>query len=459
MNKFQNDDRVLWRRRWMQTSAGILGAAALARAAAKRVMPTLSARSAARVIGANDRINVAIIGVGGMGGGHLRALRRQSEETGDVQVVAACDIYQRRKERARELGKLGERDVGHDYRELLERSDVDAVFIATPDHWHAQMAVDAMAAGKDVYLQKPMTLTLEEAREVAQAAGKYGRILQVGSQHLSDLRHRQAREWIEQGEIGELLWAQATASRNSLYGEWNYRIEEDASAANLDWNRWLGSAPRRPFSAERYFRWRKYWDYSGGIATDLFYHLLGPLLHDMGPHFPTRVTGCGGIYVQKDREVPDTCAILVEYPNFYINLSGSMANASAVKHFPTVIYGHKGTIVFDADQVTLLREPIFAPEQAPAAADSGTAFRPPATDLNRAHTDNFLACVRSRQEPLLHPLLGYQVMTAIKLGVDSYRLGRVMFFDPASRKVSSRAGARPAFEGDGKNHPPEPRRG
>ncbi len=421
-------------------------------ARAEALKPSIPARSASRVPGANDRINVGMIGVGGMGTGHLRSFVKQSEETKDIQVVAVCDVYTKRKERARDIARLTDKDVHHDYRELLARNDVDGVVIATPDHWHAQMAIDAMAAGKDVYLQKPMTLTIPEARRIAEAAARYKRILQVGSQHLSDPRHHKARELIQQGEIGELLWAQCTYSRNSKRGEWNYRVEPEGTPQTIDWPRWLGPAPKRPFSAERYFRWRKYWDYSGGIATDLFYHRLGPVVFAMGAQFPTRVTGSGGIYVQKDREVPDTYATVIEYPNFYINISASMANAAAIRYFPEVIYGHKGTIVFDRNRVLVVPEPVFM-AQPGDPLKAAKVYEVPPVNIGRAHTDDFFACMRSRRQPVLDPDLGYKIMVAIKLGVDSYREGKVKFFDDRTHKVVDKPAPRPAYEGDGKNEP------
>ena len=411
---------------------------------ARPIKPSVSARSAARVIGAGDRINLGIIGIGGNGFGNLRSFVEQSEEKKDVQIVALSDIYTKRKERARTTAKLEQKDVHHDYRDLLARPDVDGVFIATPDHWHAQMAVDAMAAGKDVYLQKPMTYTIEEARQVADAAAKYKRVLQVGSQHLSDPRWHKARELIAGGEIGEPLWAQTTYSRNSKEGEWNYFVDEEGTPENIDWTRWLGTATKRSFSAERYFRWRKYWDYSGGIATDLFYHRLGPMLYAMGAQFPTRVSSSGGIYVQKDREVPDTYATTIEYPNFYVTLSSSMANAAGNKYFPEVIYGHKGTIVMSADGLSV------QPEGAKADTWKEVAIAR-AAPINRLHTDNYLECMRSRQQTVLNPELGYKIMVAIRLGVDSYREGKVKFFDAASQKPVERGPARASYEGDGKN--------
>jgi predicted dehydrogenase len=407
-----------------------------------------AARSAARVIGANDRINVGMIGVGGMGFAHLRDFVRQSDTDRDIQVVAVCDVYTKRKERARAAAKLQEKDAHHDYRDLLARSDIDAVLIATPDHWHARQAVDAIAAGKDVYVQKPMTYTIAEARAVADAARKHGRIVQVGSQGLSSPGTQKARELIAEGRIGEVLWAQATSSRNSSLGEWNWRVEPEGTAETIDWPRWLGPAPKRPFSPERYFRWRKYWDYSGGIATDLFYHSIGPLIYATDAGLPVSVSATGGIYVQKDREVPDTYATTVEYPNFYMTLSGSMANAAGNRHHGTAIYGHKGTITFERGAVVLTPE-IITPsafDKRPDPVPERFALPPREGDGHRLHTDNFFSCMRTRKKPNLDAELGYAIMVAIRLGVDAYRARQTKYF--------GRAPKRPEWEGDGRNHSP-----
>ena len=449
------DRREFLNRSSLAAAAASVGVAS-AKTSKKPLKPRVTARSASRVVGANDRINVGSIGVGGMGTAHLRAFVQQSERDKDIQVVAVCDVYKRRKERALSVAKLAEKDVHHDYRDLLARGDVDAVVIASPDHWHGQMAVDALTAGKDVYLQKPMTYTIEEARLVAEAAKRHNRIVQVGSQGLSSPGTHKARELIEKGEIGELVWAQGTSARNSMLGEWNWRVEPEGTPETIDWPGWLGPAPKRPFSAERYFRWRKYWDYSGGIATDLFYHTLGPLLFAMGAQFPACVTASGGIYVQKDREVPDTYATLIEYPNYYIELSGSMANAAGGRFHGTVIYGHKGTITFGGGRVVVTPE-VLTPGSFDKRKEATpkTYDLPPSRDAHRDHTDNFFACMRSRKAPNLNAELGYQIMVAIRLGVDAYRERRAMLFDPKTAKTVARLPRRPEWEGDGKNHEDE----
>ncbi len=186
-------------------AAGAIGGIASGKSY-RNLKPTVTARSAARVIGANDRINIGSIGTGGMGTAHLHDFVKQSAEDKHIQIVAVSDVYTVRKENARKIAGLSEKDVHHDYRDLLARSDVDAAVIATPDHWHGQMALDALTAGKDVYLQKPMTYSFEEARLIAETVAKTGRVLQVGSQGLSSPGIHKAKELIEQGEIGDLLW-------------------------------------------------------------------------------------------------------------------------------------------------------------------------------------------------------------------------------------------------------------
>ncbi|MBI3694587.1 MAG: Gfo/Idh/MocA family oxidoreductase, partial [Acidobacteria bacterium] len=427
-----------------------LGTAVAGLSLAQRLSGKAARPANARVIGANDRINFGMIGVGGMGFGHVRQLVARGKDQADVQVVAASDIYTRRKKRTQEYASLAEKDLHHDYRELLARSDVDAVVIATPDHWHARMAIDALNARKDVYLQKPMTYTIEEAHDVAAAVERTQRVLQVGSQHTSDLRFHRAKEVIEKGWIGAPLWFQGTYSRNSIYGEWNYKIEDDGDDRNIDWKAFLGSAPKRAFSQDRYFRWRKYWDYSGGIATDLLYHKLAPFLLALGPQFPVRVTANGGIYVHKDREVPDTYSTTVEYENFYAVMSSSMASAAGNQGLRDIIYGHDGSIQFLPNQILVTPERQFRKKFADATGKDELTIEVEKQNIGELHMENFLASVRSRQQPVFNAAFGYRVMAAIKLGVDSYRQNKLMAFDPKSEKVIKTAPKRPGYEGTGK---------
>ena len=422
-------------------------------------VPTLAAAPAAsRILGANDRINVGMIGVGSKGGGHLRMLLRRSHEEGDIRIAAISDIYRKRRDEALTLAKLKPKHSYVDYRELLARSDIDAVWIATPDHWHFTMALDALAAGKDVYLEKPMTYTIEEARRITEVVERTGRVLQVGSQHLSDRRYHEALKVIERGWIGPVLWAQDTYCRNSLYGEWNYTIDAEGTPDNIDWDRFIGTAPARSFSAERFFRWRKYWDYSGGIATDLFYHRLAPLMLMMGKEFPQRVSGHGGIYVHREREVPDTYATVIEYSSHYVNLSASMASSAGNTGMPTMVYGHEGAISFLPGAIQVMPEYQFASKFREATGEDVLHVEVEQRNVSADHIADFLSCMRSRAKPVFDARFGYQVMTAIRLGVDSYRSGRLIAYDPHGQRILPAPEPRRLYEGSGKNFEEPPRR-
>jgi predicted dehydrogenase len=399
--------------------------------------------AATRARAANDRLNLGIIGVGGMGFSHVQMLKPRT----DVQITAVSDIYTRRKQRARDFLGISDKQIHHDYKDLLARSDVDAVFVVTPDHWHYRMAIDALDAGKDVYVQKPMAYRIEEAKSLAERVKKTGRILQVGSQYASEPQYHRARELVAQGAIGKPLWAQGTYCRNTFHGEWNYSIDPEGTEDNIDWKRFLGSAPKRPFSQDRYFRWRKYWDYSGGIATDLLYHRLIPFLVTLGPQFPVRVSANGGIYVHKDREVPDTISTTIEYPDFQVVMSSSMAADLPGDHLSPVIYGHEGTIEFRGKELVVTPEPIFAKTSNKQPQRIPTETR----DLHVAHMENFFDCVRSRKPPNLDADFGYRAMVAIGLGVEAYRESRQLAFDPATERVVKSAPHRDAYEGAGKN--------
>ena len=425
--------------------------------AASATAPAI-ASSATPVLGANDRINVGMIGVGSKGRQHLRNLLSRSRERGDVRVTAISDIYRKRRDEALLRSGLEGSHGYVDYRELLSRPDIDAVWISTPDHWHATMALDAMEAGKDVYLEKPMTYTIEEARRVAASVKRTARVLQVGSQHVSDRRYHEARKVIDKGWIGPVVWAQSTYCRNSLYGEWNYTIDPEGTPENIDWDRFLGAAPSRPFSAERFFRWRKYWDYSGGIATDLFYHRLAPLMLMMGKEFPRQVSAHGGIYVHRDREVPDSYATLIEFGSHFVNIASSMASTAGNVGMPPMIYGHEGAISFLPGAIEVRPEYQFAEKFRSATGHEVLRIEVDQNSIAAAHATDFLDCMRTRRDPALDAQFGYQVMTAIRLGVDSYRQGRMISYDPHGQRVLPSVTARPAFEGTGKNVNEPPRR-
>lgn len=399
------------------------------------------------VLGSNGNINVALIGVGGRGSDLLQWVMKTGEQPNTpAKVVAVCDVYAKRLNKAKATANC---EGTLDYREILERKDVDAVIIATPDHWHARIAIEAMDKGKDVYLEKPMTHTVEEAKRVYEKVKSSGRVLQVGSQTTSSDQWWKARKAIQDGMIGKLLMSQGSYHRNSTAGEWNWRIDPEAGPEGkgedfIDWKTWLGDAPKRAYDADRFFRFRKYWDYSGGIATDLFYHVMAPLNICWGEsQFPYRVMGSGGTYIFKDeREVPDTFNLIADYAAGHsLVLSSSMANDT---HIPGLIRGHEGTIMMvpggqfegRVDYITVTPQRIA---KQGFKEKYGTLEMMIECEPRETHMENFLRCVRTREKPVLDALTAYKAMVTIGMSVQSYREGRVLYFDEQKQKVVSEA--------------------
>jgi predicted dehydrogenase len=258
---------------------------------------------------ANNQIQVALIGAGGQG----MADARMSIEAG-AKLVAVADVYDGRLDRSREMWGAG-LFTTRDYREVLARTDVDAVIVATPDHWHRQISIDALNAGKDVYCEKPMVQRLEDGKDVIEAARRTGRVFQVGSQRVSSIIYQKAKDLMAAGAIGELNTVEAWWDRNDAIGAWQYSIPPDASPATIDWDRFLGRAPKVAFDPVRIFRWRNYRDYGTGVAGDLFVHLFSGLHFITGAVGPERVYATGGLRFWKDgRDVPDVMFGLYDYP-------------------------------------------------------------------------------------------------------------------------------------------------
>ncbi len=423
------------RRDFVKTSAAAVGAAAI-----------YHRNIHARVIGANDRINIGCIGVGGRGTGVMQWAMRVGSSTQPAQVVAVCDVYRKRLTNARTISKAEMATL--DYREIIARKEIDAVIIATPDHWHAPMSIEAMKAGKDVYCEKPMTRTVEEARKFYEAAKATNRVVQIGSHTTSSDQWWKARKAIADGMIGQLLMSQGSYHRNSIEGEWNWRIDEAAGPNAkgedyIDWNMWLGNAPKRPYNAERFFRFRKYWDYSGGIATDLFYHVVAPLNICWGEaQFPYKVIASGGTYVFKDgREVPDTFHLIAEFAKGHsLVLSSSMANST---HIPGLIRGHEGTIMmvpggqFEGRVafITVTPEGIAKKKFVEKWGSEEVKLE---TEKREDHMENFLRCIKSREKTVLDALTAYKAMATIGMSVQSYREGKALYFNEATQRVTDK---------------------
>jgi predicted dehydrogenase len=394
-----------------------------------------------RALGANDRIGIAVIGVGGMGSGHLGGLVKRATAD-NLQVRAVCDVYQRRLSRAMTTaGCEGDRD----YRRVLDRKDLDAVLIATPDHWHAKIAIDAMDAGKHVYVEKPMTHTVDQALALRSAVKRTGKVLEVGPQATGDDGYWQAHEAIKTDRIGKVTWAQGSYNRNARTCLFNTHQKIDPTAGPdksgddfIDWDMWLGHkwglAPKIPWTPEHFFRFRKYWPYNGGVATDLLYHKLAPLILAItGPNGrqPIRVSAGGGLYIEKDgRDIPDTFLLTIDYPGeFSVFLVSTLTNDTQL---PDRIYGKHGTIELGGDP--LLRANGDFTEEF-KTKNAGQAEAKLARQPRPDQVGNFLQVMRGQGALHCNADLGAATMIAIKLGVESYRQSKTMNWDPERERL------------------------
>jgi predicted dehydrogenase len=410
----------------------------------------------------NDKIQFACIGFGIMGQGDVAT----AVTVPGTKLVAVADIYQGRLDLAKErYGK----DIftTRDYREILARPDIDAVIVATPDHWHQQQAIDAMKAGKDVYCQKPMVQKVEEGAAVIQAEGETKRILQVGSQRASSILYAKARDLVKQGVLGEVRMVEAFWDRNSPQGAWQYSIPPDASPATVDWDRFLGSAPKRPFEPIRLFRWRNYQDYGTGVAGDLFVHLFTGIHYVMDSKGPNRVMTTGGLYHWKDgRDVPDLMMGIYDYPktaghpefnlslrlNFlagggdgsgfrFVGSEGvldlAVGGALVLRRKPKVT--DPGTTAGTFSQATaaeILRQHAAKyPAQRPSAdgMQANTEQRwvlPPGYTEQYAHHANFFEHIRSRQPVIEDATFGLRAAGPALLSNVSYFTRKTVNWDP-----------------------------
>lgn len=266
--------------------------------------------AAEKKISANDKIRVACIGMGIMGYNDVRS----ALQVPGVELAAACDLYTGRLERAKEL--FGpDLITTRDYREILERSDIDAVIIAPSDNWHARMTIDALNKGKAVYCEKPMVQKISEGLPVIEAQKKSGKPLQVGSQWVSGLSVQKGREYYKAGEIGQLTVIEAATDRQSALGAWQYTMPLDASPETIDWDRYIAGMGKLPYDPKKFFWWRNYRDFGTGMAGDLFVHLLSTIHTVTGSLGPTRIFASGGLTYWKDgRDVPDVMTAIMEYP-------------------------------------------------------------------------------------------------------------------------------------------------
>ncbi len=421
---------------------------------------------------ANDRVRLATIGMGIIGFIDTDT----ALQVPGVELVAASDLYDSRLCRTKEY--YGDHVfTTRDYREVLARPDVDAVIISVPDHWHARMAIDAMEAGKDVYLEKPMVQDLSDGHKVIDAQRRTNRIVQVGSQFKSDVVYDKAKELYESGVIGTLNLVRAQYSRHSALGAWQYSIPPDVTAADVDWDRFLGDAPKRPFDPVRFFRWRNYQDYGTGIPGDLFVHLFTGINHVLSSDGPVRAMAQGGIrYWNDGRDVPDVILALYEYPKsdthpgFTLSMQSNFADGSGggtqfefIGSEGVISVGGSGlkvsqsplrdssleSLVEGYNSVRTWCEPtreVFAanwqeehpgPLMARALSEVTEFDAPSGYDSRYDHFVNFFEGVRNRTPTVEDAVVGFRAAAPALLANLSYFDKRIYDWDPVGMKLVS----------------------
>ncbi|QHN04294.1 Gfo/Idh/MocA family oxidoreductase [Granulicella sp. WH15] len=408
----------------------------------------------------NDNIHLALIGAGIQGQGDTKT----ALQVPGVKLVAVADCYDGRLAHAKELWGA---DVftTRDYREILARPDVDAVLIATPDHWHKQAAVDAMKAGKDVYLEKPMIHLYSDGPEIIDTARSTDRILQVGSQRVSNVAYSKAKELLAAGAIGKLNTVNARWDRNSSMGAWNYTVPLDASPETCDWPRFLGTAPKIAWNPEHFFQWRKWKAYGSGVAGDLFVHLFSGTHFITGSHGPTRAMGTGSVRYWKDgRDADDVMLALFDYPEgFNLSLRVNFVNGGEESE-GFLFTGDEGTMEIAGNSVIVTRVPherdpgmtigTFTNDmQRQLTAEHGRKYpvEHPAGSTYAAvenysaprgysdsydHFHNFFNSVRTRRQPVEDATFGFRAAGAALLSNLSIEKDAIVHWDPETMKLA-----------------------
>ncbi len=354
-----------------------------------------------QVRGANDRVAVGFIGLGAMGSGNLR----YSMSVPGLQPAALCDVYQPHLERAEAAARKGGFEIKgtDDFRKIIDDKSIDAVCISTPDHWHPYMTVEACKAGKDVYVEKPAGVYVDEGQKMVEAARKYKRIVQAGTMQRSGAYFKKAAELVQSGILGDVTFChtwQAGAVSQKGYGN---PPDGDEIPAGLNWDMWLGPAPKVPFNANRWGvkaasfpTFRYFWDYAGGAMTDWGVHLIDPLHQCFNEVMPTSINSMGGkLYVKDNVETPDTLLATFEYPKFIASYESRTANPMPMfgQGAATSIHGTEATIVVNRSGCWLI-------PNAKSAVPAQTFEKDPEmAKMNVPHWENWLACIKSRAKP------------------------------------------------------------
>lgn len=441
------------RRRFLGALAGTAAAAATTRVAGSPRSSELARPDAARPYSANDQIQLAVIGAGGMGTADVTT----ALTVPGVRLVAICDLYDGRLKDARQ--RWGQDLFAtRDYREIINRSDVDAVMVATPDHWHRQISVDALGKNKSVYCEKPMVQSLGEGEAVIAAQKASKAVFQVGSQGLSSLGNEKARELLAAGAIGTLNYAEGFWARNSPTGAWQYAVPLDGSEQTVDWDRFLGATAKRPFDPLRFFRWRNYKDYGTGVSGDLFVHLFSSLHFITRSIGPTTIMASGGLRYWKDgRDAPDIMLGMFDYPEtpahpaFNLSLRVNFVDGTSGSTYLRLI-GSEGAMDVTWDDVTVRHNKRWDPLRAIQKdhmndpEPEGRKEIVPASDVvyrvekgyKGAHYDHFanwFTAIRTGAPVVEDAIFGYRAAAPALACNQSYYEKRPVYWDPAAMKV------------------------
>lgn len=364
----------------------------------------LTALASTRAFGANDTIRLGVIGTGH----RMRGLLDAADKAGAYQIVAACDVYGPYRDAIKQRSN-GLATTHLDYREVLDK-DIDAVIIASPDHWHVPMAIDAIKAGKDVYLEKPVTHTIEEGATLTRAVRSSKQILQCGMQQRSWTHFRDAVDLIQGGSLGRVAQVRTYWWQN--YGR-NWPTKP-INLQDLDWKRWLGSAPDQPFSDEKFNRWRWYWNFGGGAMTDLFTHWIDVAHWAMKSDQPQKAHMLGDKYLFEEWDCPDTIQAAFRYPGFDVVYEGMMH--SSIDDGGLEFRGTEATLKINRDAFSVYREGVSR-EENPVLTERTTL------DGTISHMENFFDCIKSRKEPNAPVETGVAAARAGQIGNLAYLRG------------------------------------
>lgn len=414
----------------------------------RTILTAAAASSYSRILGANDRVQVGFIGYGLIGAQHVFDFKNQK----DVDMAALSETYQPRMEQG--IAAMGGKAKAYpDFRRMLDDKDIQAVVVSTPDHWHALLTIMACAAGKDVYVEKPLTVFVAEGRWMTKAARKYNRVVQTGTQQRSGLHYKKAKQLIEDGAIGKVVSVKMQSARNIMPG---FGVPPAASTpSDFNYDMWLGPAPQRPFSPHRgiyHFRW--FWDYSGGQMTNLGAHSIDIMQWYMNVLGPKAVSSSGGRFaLEDDGETPDTQDAIFEYPNYTATWHHREASMGRRTGVGLEFYGTKGSLGIDRSGFEITPDMKVDPESLipqfqghPGGGPKKSDFKPtPWTEAVKEkgsgaeqfdlHVRNFLDCIKTRQRPISDVEDGHRVAVSCHLANLSLRLGRKLRWDPVKEEI------------------------